>query len=256
MEQITAVIITLNEERNIGRCIESLQGVADEVVVVDAGSVDRTEAICKEYGVRFERHDWQGYSAQKNYANSLARYPWLLSIDADEALSPQLRESLMELKQQGLERGKGYECCRLTCYCGGWVRHCGWYPDPCLRLWYGQNAYWEGEVHECLRFASPIEKVRIKGDLLHYSYYSIGEHAQKTVRYALLAGEKDYSGGCRCGSIAVWLKPLATFGRDYLLRGGWRDGHVGYTVCRMSAYYTFIKYARLRELTQSSTVAQ
>ena len=253
MEQLTAVIITLNEERNIGRCLESLVGVADEVVVVDAGSTDQTEAICLAQGVRFVRHSWQDYSAQKNYANSLASHAWVLSIDADEALSPRLRESILSLKREGFAAGTAYECNRLTCYCGHWVHHCGWYPDVCLRR---EEAQWVGVVHEELRFAAAVRRVHLQGDLHHYSYRSVAEHAAKTSRYALLAGEKAYAEGRRCGAAALWLKPAATFVQNYVLRGGWRDGATGFTICRMAAFYTFVKYARLRELSLTDAAAR
>lgn len=247
MESITAVIITKNEERNIGRCLESLQGVADEVVVVDSGSTDRTEAICREHGARFVHHDWEGYSAQKNYANSLATHPWLLSIDADEALSPTLRESLLKVKADGPDRGAVYSFNRLTNYCGHWIRHCGWYPDCKERLWATGFAHWEGEVHEELRYQSEPRRATLEGELLHYSYYSATELVSRQQHYAALAAEKAYRQGRRCSMAALVLKPGWTFVRNYLLRGGFRDGVAGYTICRMSAYYTFLKYTLLRE---------
>ena len=251
---ISAVVITLNEERNIARCLASLRGVADEVVVVDSGSTDRTEALCREAGARFVRHEWQGYSEQKNYANSLASHPWLLSLDADEALSPRLRESLLALKREGLRPHTAYTFNRLPNYCGRWIRHCGWYPDTSLRLWPNGEARWEGEVHEGLRFSSAVQRVHLKGDLEHYSYYTVGEHARQTVKFALLAGEQAYNRGRRCHALTVGFKPVATFLHDYLLRLGFLDGYTGYTICRMSAFYTFVKYARLRELTLSSAL--
>lgn len=253
MESITAVIITKNEERNIGRCLESLQGVADEVVVVDSGSTDQTEAICREHGARFVHHDWEDYSAQKNYANSLATHPWLLSIDADEALSPTLRENLLRLKAEGLDCATVYSFNRLTNYCGHWIRHCGWYPDRKERLWAADRARWDGEVHEELFFDQPMNHQTLAGDLLHYSYHSTSEMADRQLRYATLAAEKAFRQGKRCPAGAPVLKPCWTFVRNYLLRGGFRDGAAGFTVCRMSAYYTFLKYTLLRERYSSPT---
>ena len=144
-----AGIITHNEERNIGRCLESLRDVADEVIVVDSGSTDATEAICQQAGARFERHDWEGYSAQKNYANSLASCPWILSIDADEALSPELRQSLLRWKQEETQPAL-FSFNRLTNYCGHWIHHCGWYPDKVVRVFPAGAARWDGLVHEKL----------------------------------------------------------------------------------------------------------
>ncbi len=247
MEKITAVIITQDEERNIGRCIESLRGVADEVVVVDSGSTDGTEAICRAAGVRFEHHDWAGYSEQKNYANSLANHPWILSIDADEALSQELRDSLLRLKEQGLDSGTVYSVNRLNNYCGQWIRHCGWYPDARVRLWHKDVALWDGLVHEELRYTMPIRQAKLKGDLLHYSFYSFEDYARRQVHYAALAAHKAKEAGKKTSALGVWLRPGWTFFRNYILKGGFLDGHVGYVICRMSAFYTFLKYAQLRE---------
>ncbi len=248
MEKITAVIITQDEEGNIGRCLKSLEGVADEVVVVDSGSTDSTEAICQSAGVRFVHHDWAGYSEQKNYANSLATHPWLLSMDADEALSPELRESLLALKEKGLDSGTVYSVNRLNNYCGQWIRHCGWYPDARVRLWYQGVATWDGLVHEELRYAKAVRQVKINGDLLHYSFKSFDDYARRQIHYASLAAHKANESGKKVSAFGVWFRPGWTFFRNYILKGGFMDGHAGYVICRMSAFYTFMKYAGLREL--------
>ena len=247
MNKISAIIITHNEERNIGRCLESLHGVADEIIVVDSGSTDNTETICREADVHFEHHDWEGYSGQKNYANNLASCPWILSIDADEALSPTLRESLLKWKGQDKPQG-AYRFNRLTNYCGHWIHHCGWYPDPCTRLFPKDAARWDGLVHERLTFNFPLSTFHLKGDLLHYSYYSVEEHAERQLHYATLAAKKAHSAGKHVSTTGVWLRPKWNFFRNYILKGGFLDGHAGYTVCRMSAFYTFMKYSLLREL--------
>ena len=248
MDKITAVIITQNEERNIGRCIESLQGVADEVVVVDSGSTDGTEAICRAAGVHFEHHNWAGYSGQKNYANSLATHPWLLSIDADEALSPELRATLLRLKEVGLEKDVAYSVNRLNNYDGQWIHHCGWYPDARVRLWHKGIAEWDGLVHEELRYTVPVRYQKLKGDLLHYSFSSFEDFSRRQTHYASLAARKAHEAGKKTSAIGVWLHPGWTFFRNYILKGGFLDGHNGYIICRMSAFYTFLKYAQLREL--------
>lgn len=251
MDTISAVIITHNEERNIGRCLESLRGVADEVIVVDSGSTDATEAICVAADARFVRHDWEGYSGQKNYANGLASHPWLLSIDADEALSPQLRESILRLKEKGFDAATVYSMNRLTNYCGRWIRHCGWYPDACVRLWHTGVATWDGLVHEELRYSTNVRHAKVEGDLWHYSYYTVDEHARRTVKYATMAGEKAYGQGRRFrGSIGA--KTAWTFIRNYIFRLGFLDGKTGFLVCKMSAFYTLIKYAKLRELSEDT----
>ncbi len=254
---ISAVIITHNEERNIARCLQSLQGVADEVVVVDSGSTDQTEAICGSFksqfpSLRFQYHPWEGYSEQKNYANSLATGDWILSLDADEALSSRLRESILALKRDGFPSNTAYSFNRLTNYCGHWIHHCGWYPDTCTRLFPKDAAKWDGIVHEQLAFSTQHSILNLKGDLLHYSYYTVGDHASRQLHYATLAANKAYHAGKRATGFDLWLRPGWTFFRNYILKGGFLDGHAGYTVCRMSAFYTFLKYAQIREFSASS----
>jgi glycosyltransferase involved in cell wall biosynthesis len=245
METITAVIITCNEERNIGRCLESLKGVADRVVVVDSGSTDATADICQQHGAKFLSHVWEGYSLQKNFANSLVTDGWILSLDADEALSDTLRNNLMNLKKQGLDVGAVYALRRLNNCCGQWIRHSGWSPDIKVRLWPAGTASWDGVVHEELRFTGTPRTIILSGELLHYSYYSIAELADRQVAYARLAAQKAHERGRHCSLLGIWLRPGWTFIRNYLLRGGFRDGKMGYIVCRMSAFYTFTKYAEL-----------
>ena len=250
---ITAVIITQNEERNIGRCLTSLQGVADEIVVVDSGSTDATERICREAGVRFEHHDWEGYSAQKNYATGLATCDWILSIDADEALSEELRASLTQLKQSDPDASNIYNFNRLANYCGHWIRHCGWYPDPCIRLWHVGTAQWDGMIHEELLYAPSVKLIHLDGDLLHYSYYSVADHVQRMARYAPMGAEKAYLQGKRCGPASMVFRPMWTFLRDYFLKGGFLDGSAGFVICRLSAVYTLVKYATLYNRTHEGS---
>ena len=250
MNTISAVIITHNEERNIVRCLSSLQGVAEDVVVVDSGSSDSTQSLCQKLGARFFHHDWAGYSEQKNYANSLATGDWILSIDADEALSDELRASLLQLKQSGLDADTIYSFNRLNNYCGSWIKHCGWYPDEKLRLWRNGSARWDGIVHEELRHDA-AKQLRLDGNLLHYTYYSVADHAARQVKYATLAAEKAHQQGRRCGCGSLLFKPLWNFTRNYLLKGGILDGRAGFIICKMSAFYTFVKYAKLRELNRT-----
>ncbi len=248
MDRISAVIITQNEERNIARCLASLQDVADEVVVVDSGSTDRTEEICRQDGARFQHHDWEGYAGQKNYAEGLATGAWILSIDADEALSDPLRQALLQLKAGNPDPDEVFSCCRLTNYCGHWIHHCGWYPDEKIRLWHKGLCRWDGLVHEELQFQQPVRRQRLTGDLLHYSYYSIDELAARQVKYATLAAQKAHAQGRKSPTGALVLKPLWTFLRNYLFKGGFLDGPAGYQICRMTAFYTLIKYTKMRQL--------
>lgn len=249
MYKLSAVIITQNEERNIGRCIDSLTGVADEIVVVDSGSCDQTEQICKEKGAIFQHHDWAGFSGQKNYAETLASGDWVLSIDADEALSPALQAEVKELKQL-TPQDQAFRLKRLTNFCGSWIRHCGWYPDAKVRIWPRGKASWAGSIHETIELVSAPRITTLKGDLLHYSYYSIDELAERQPKYYTLGAQEALAKGKRCSAAALVARTAWTFLRDYVIRLGFLDGYAGYVVCKMNAHYTFMKYATLRELTK------
>lgn len=247
MNKLSAVIITQNEERNISRCIDSLQGVVDEIVVVDSGSKDKTEQICHEKSVIFQYHEWAGYSGQKNYAETLASGDWILSIDADEALSPELKESILKVKHFQNDGDTVFSFCRLNNYCGSWIKHCGWYPDEKIRIWHKGAAEWDGVVHEELNIKAS-HRVCLHGSLLHYTYYSVADHAARQVKYANLAAQKAFDQGKKCPMGGLIIKPAFTFFRNYILKGGFLDGRAGFLVCRMSAFYTFVKYAKLKEL--------
>jgi len=242
---ISAVIITKNEEERIGQCLESLQGIADEIIVVDSLSTDKTEEICRSFGVHFEQREFEGYSPTKNYANSLAKYSYILSIDADEALSKELRASILAIKNQ-LDQD-GYTFNRLTNYCGKWIYHCGWYPDTKLRLFRKDLGKWEGLIHETLELkGSKIQK--LKGDLLHYSFPSISDQARKMNEFSDLTAQKLFEKGQRASLLKVILSPISEFFKKFILLRGFMDGFYGFVISVMSGYYRFYKYAKLREM--------
>jgi glycosyltransferase involved in cell wall biosynthesis len=243
---ISAVIITFNEERNIARCLESLRGVADDIVVVDSGSVDRTEEICRAHGANFIRQTWLGYSAQKNFANGHARNDWILSIDADEALSDGLQRSILELKSAGMIRVCKFA--RMTNYCGHWVRHGGWYPDHKVRMFDRRTAKWEGALHEELRGFARSEVIRIDGDCLHYSYYTAEDHHHQADRFTTLAAGELFKQGRQAGVLRLYLGPVWKFILDYGLRLGFLDGPAGFRIALISAGATRMKYLKLGRL--------
>ena len=253
MPKLSAVIITLNEERNIGRCIDSVAGVADDILVVDSGSTDRTESICKEKGVRFYFHAWEGYLEQKNYANSLAEFPHILSIDADEALSDPLRESILSVKEN--MQADSYAMNRLTNYCGKWIRHCGWYPDTKVRLFHRDKFAWGGErIHEVLYKKDPEATTgHLRGNLLHYSYYSISQHIAQANHFTDLTALTAVEKGKKAGMFKILFSPAFKFFRDYVLKMGFLDGYYGYIVCRISAQATFMKYSKIRQIRREKT---
>jgi glycosyltransferase involved in cell wall biosynthesis len=248
MIPISAVIITFNEERNIGRCLESLQGIVDDIVVVDSFSKDKTEEICRTYGVRFVQHSFEGHIEQKNWAITQALYPHVLSLDADEALDEELKASILKIKENWMY--DGYTMNRLTNYCGSWVHHCGWYPDTKLRLWDSRLGSWGGtnphdkyELHN-----KSAETSHLKGDLLHYSYYTLEDHYKQVAYFTTILAKAQYESGKKAPLLVLYTSPIVKFIKDYIIKKGFLDGKVGFQICRISANATYKKYRKLRSL--------
>lgn len=246
--KISATIITLNEERNIERCVRSLQPVADEIIVLDSFSTDRTEEICKSLGVRFEKRKWEGYSASKNHLNSLATGDYILSIDADEELDAELAEEINRIKGRGNEK-VAYSVNRLTNYCGKWIRHSGWYPDVKTRIFPKINSHWEGEfVHEELILPENCEVIQLKGHLNHYSYYSYTEHRERADKYSALTAQKLFHRGKKASIMKPYLSAIGRFISMYVLKMGFMDGKMGFKIASISAASNIFKYKELRRL--------
>jgi glycosyltransferase involved in cell wall biosynthesis len=245
MPAISAVIITHNEAHNLGRCLASLAGVVEEVVVVDSGSTDETEAIARAQGARFFTRPWEGYASTKNWANQQAQGPYLLSLDADEELSPTLREAILAEKDQ--LRG-AYHFARLTRFVDHWVRHGGWYPDHKVRLFPQGQARWVGDyLHESLQLDPGLSRHLLAGDLLHHSFHTLSAYWLRADRYTTLKAEGRYQRGQRFAWWRLWLRPAWVFANMYWLKSGWRDGFTGYTVARLSATYAWLTEMKLRE---------
>ncbi|MCS7036038.1 MAG: glycosyltransferase family 2 protein [Saprospiraceae bacterium] len=243
---ISAVIITYNEARNIERCITSLQGVADEIIVLDSYSTDETPDLCRQLGVRFLQHPFDGYGQQKNRANAMAQHPWILSLDADEALSAPLREALLAQRER-LDDADAYAMHRRTNYCGHWVKHCGWYPDRKVRLFRRDLAQWNtSPVHEQLLLPPNARIGFLNGDLLHYSYYSTDEHRERARKYARLSAQAMKQAGKRAYPWTPYLRAAFKWLRNYILLSGFLDGRTGWDICRISAMETFWKYRFLQ----------
>jgi glycosyltransferase involved in cell wall biosynthesis len=243
---ISAVIITKDEERNIGRCLNSLTEVADEIIVVDSFSTDKTSLICQNHNVHFVQKEWTGYAETKNYGISLATHPFLLSVDADEALSEELRLEIINLKKNGLT-SDAYRINRLTNYCGKWIYHCGWYPDYTIRLWRKECGLWKGLIHEEVELAPDLSINRLKGNLLHYSYYSVNEHIQQMVRFTDLMADDLYKKRKKVLLLKMIFSPMVKFLKSYFIRGGFRDGFSGLVICILSSMATFLKYAKAHQ---------
>lgn len=244
---LSATIITLNEERNIERCLKSLQGVADEIVVIDSFSKDRTKEICLAYGARFIEHPFGGHIQQKNVALQHASHELILSLDADEALDETLRKSILEVKENAT--AEAFSMNRLTNYCGKWVHHCGWYPDTKVRLVKKGKAQWTGiNPHDRLEPAAGTNIQHLAGDLLHYSYYTRDDHFKQIEYFGNIAAKELFERGKRVALPMILLKVVAQFVKSYFVKLGLLDGYTGFTISRLSAYATWRKYIKLRHL--------
>lgn len=244
MRPLSATIITLNEERNIADCLASLDFV-DEIIVVDSGSTDSTEAICRANPkVRFLSRDWSGYGVQKNCAAGYAANDWILNIDADERVSPELRAAIITADP---ERSPAFRMARENYFGGRHIRHCGWYPDYTTRLYDRRRcAFNERAVHESL--VSPATPATLDGNLRHFTYDGVEDYLQRMLRYSGLAAEEMVREGRRPGLASLFVKPAATFLRMYLVRKGFLEREAGLQLSLLYAVYTFCKYARAREL--------
>lgn len=251
MIKLSAIIITLNEEEKIGACLDSLRGVADEIVVVDSFSTDKTEALCRGHGVRFMQHAFEGYVEQIRHAVDQAAYPFVFSIDADEALSPTLRESILEVKKDF--QADAYSCNRLNHLCGSPVKHGAWYPDRKIRLWKKVRGEYGGiNPHYQVIMAHGSNIDFLKGDLLHYSYDSMEELFLQAGKFATITANELHRKGRRVTLAGVLFRPMLRFMRDYLLKAGVLDGFPGLLIAGSSVYNNFLKYARLYHLNSTA----
>ena len=250
MAVLSVVIITLNEEANIGACLESVAW-ADEIVVLDSGSTDRTLDICRDRGARVFSQAWAGYAGQKNAAADLATGDWILSIDADERATPELRDEILKVVREDDGSGPvGYIVYRKVFYRNKWLRHGGFYPEKQLRLFRaGQGRFGERAVHESLEVDGPVGV--IPRDLEHHTYGSLSEFIERMQQYSSLSAEEYRSAGRRIGPVWMSGRALFTFVRMYLVRFGFLDGYEGFLMAVMYGVYTFVKYAKLRELNEN-----
>lgn len=241
--KISATIITFNEERNLPRAIESLR-CADEIVVMDSGSIDRTVEIAQKLGARVVESAWPGYANQKNRAAEQATYDWILSIDADESLSEALEGEIWQLKKNGAQHD-AYTMPRMAQYLGRWIRHSGWYPDRKIRLYDRRKARWVGDfVHESVKVDGHVG--HFESNLLHFTCSSLSEHLKTMDRYTTLAAEQLLAQGEKVTWTRLALEPPWTFFQTYVLKLGFLDGVEGLAIANMAAFYNFVKYAKAR----------
>ena len=242
--RLSVVIITFNEEKNIGRCIDSVKNVADEIIVVDSCSTDATTEIAESKGAVVKLQPFLGYVEQKNMALDVATYDYVLSLDADEALDATLQTSILEAKTNF--NFKGYSMNRCTNYCGKFIRHGAWYPDRKLRLIDKRFAYWGGDnPHDKLIMKDEGAVKHLKGDILHYSYNSIEEHILQNNKFSTISAETYFKRGKKTNTFKMIVHPLWAFILGYFLRGGFLDGFYGFVVALHVAHLSFLKHAKL-----------
>jgi glycosyltransferase involved in cell wall biosynthesis len=247
MPSLSVVLITRDEAANIRACIESVQW-ADEVIVVDSGSTDDTVAICRELGAQVHVHDWPGFGIQKNRALGYATKDWVLSLDADERVTPELRAELIQAMRE--ESAQGFYLPRLSQFCGRFVRHSGWYPDYVLRLFRrGAGSFSDSLVHETVLLTG--RTVKLKNPLLHYSYRTTEDVERKVAHYSTAAARQMYQSGRRSNRLDAAIRGGWAFVRTYVLRLGVLDGSAGWNVARMNARTTYQKYRKLAALRAS-----
>jgi len=249
MNRLTAILITYNEEHNLPRALASLEDLAEEIVVVDSGSTDRTCEIARRHRARVFGRAFRDFADQKNFAASQATQEWILSLDADEELSPELRASLREWKRHE-PRAAGYAFARRASYLGGWIRHSGWYPDRKVRLYRRDRACFVGSLHESVKVDGPAGQ--LPGELYHYTVRTLEEHARKMEAYTTLAAEELFQAGRHRWRLALLLAPPWAFVRTFLLERGFLDGYRGWLIARMAARYVFLKYRKLGRRVEGS----
>ncbi len=244
--EISAVIITFNEERRLEGALKSLAGIVSEIIVVDCLSSDETVKIARRYTDRVFERAWTNFADQKNFANSQASYPWILSLDADERISPELCRELLALRKTE-PKTNAFSIPRKVHYLGRWIRHSGWYPDRKLRLFRKEKAHWEGEyVHEKLAVEGRTEK--LSGTIHHFTYRNIHEHLARINTFSDLGANKLYAQNRKARWPHLILLPFFRFARAYVWKCGFLDGFAGLVISVLTGYAVFVRYAKLREI--------
>jgi glycosyltransferase involved in cell wall biosynthesis len=243
--KLSVTVITKNEAADIGGALQSVAW-ADELIVVDSCSTDDTVAIARQHTARVLVRDWPGYIAQKNYAASIASHDWILSLDADERVTPELAAEIQSLIA-GTPPHPGYRIPRVTWHLGRWIRTTDWYPDLKLRLYDRRSAEWTGRyVHEAVTVRGSVG--RLKGELQHFAFRDIAEQLETIDRYTTYAAQEMHEDGRRAGFLQIAGHPPLAFLRNYVAHGGFRDGVPGLIISALNSYYVFLKFVKLREL--------
>ena len=247
MNKLSAVIITFNEEKYLEKCLVSLQGIADEVVIVDSFSTDNTQSIAKKYKARIIEQKFLGYVEQKNFAIQQAQYEYILSLDGDEALSAELKKSILKAKEK-FEHDV-YSFNRLNNYCGQWIKHSNWYPDRKNRLFKKGKAVWKGtNPHDHLAPVDHTKPFQLQGDLLHWTYDTYEEHYLKIYHFSSISAKAMHKKGKKATWLDLLIRPFWKFFKNYFIKAGFKDGLDGLWICYSAALSTFLKYFKLYKI--------
>lgn len=248
MVNISVVIIAFNEERDISRCLKSVVDIADEIVVVDSFSTDKTVEIAKSFGSKVITHEFKSYIDQKNYALNQSNNNIVLSLDADEELSEKLKNSILEVKKKGFVYD-GYSMNRLTRIGSNWISHSGWYPDTKLRLFDKTKGKWAGlNPHDEFVYNEKSKIFKLKGDLLHHSFYSFDELKKQSDKFAKLGAQAYFQRGKKAPALKLIFNPVLRFVRDYFINKGFLHGSTGLKVSYNNSHATYLKYKYLQSL--------
>ena len=251
MAKLSVVIITLNEEKSISRCLQSVKAVADEIIVVDSLSTDKTREIALAHQAIVIEQPFLGFIQQKNFALSKATNSYVLSLDADEALSEELSQSILKEKSKGFPKD-GYMMNRLHFYCGKWIRHGTYYPDRKIRLVNKEKAQWGGtNPHDKIIMQKDSTLQVLKGDMLHYIYQTYEEHMLQTNKFSTIAAEEMYKAGKKPSYFKLVINPAWAFLYGFFIRAGFLDGFTGFMVAKFTSMHSFLKYAKLIKLYKS-----
>ncbi len=245
--KISVTIITYNEEAHISRCLDSVSDVADEILVVDSHSSDRTCKIAESHGARVIRHAFKGHIQQKNFAVENAKYDFILSLDADEAISVDLIQSILKVKNQGAQ--DAYQCNRLNNFCGRWIKHGLWYPDKKIRLFDRKLGKWGGtNPHDKVIMKPEATIQKLKGDLLHYTVSSVREYIGQVNKFSSIQASELLQKNKRVSFIHLYIKPLYKFILAYILRLGFLDGWRGFCIASGQAWGIYLRYVKMKDL--------
>lgn len=253
MNRLTVCVITQNEQEDLPRLLKSVEGIADEVVVVDGGSTDHTVEIARDSGAKVFARAFTNFAEQKNYASAQASHDWIFMLDADEELSEELKQSVIQWKAMKPEFPV-YEMPRLTWYLGAWIHHSRWYPDWQRRIYRPDQATFSGTVHEALRFEGHAG--RLRGDLLHYTMRNFAEHKEKLERYTTALAQEMFSQGKRSWRAAMWLATPWSWVRHFFLGAGFLDGYRGALIAQMAARGVRLKFKKLGQLVKAERRAK